>query len=145
LAFRGHYEQRLDAKHRLSVPASFRASFADGLVLLGWLDPCISIWTPDTLDQYAERVLGEMNPITPTARQLTSFFAGGAFDIQLDSAGRVTLNQSLLDHAQIEGNEVIVVGMRDHVEVWDRARWVERQKGVPAEIERIAESLEHPS
>jgi MraZ protein len=144
LAFRGHYEQRLDAKHRLSVPAGFRASFADGLVLLGWLDPCVSIWTPGAMESFEDRVLGELNPITSRARKLTGFFAGGAFDAQLDSAGRVTLNQSLLDHAGIE-TEVIVVGMRDHVEVWDRAGWRDRQKGVISEIEEIAESLDHPS
>ena len=144
MAFRGQYEHSLDAKNRLSVPARFRAAFSDGLVLVRWLDPCIAIWTPGGLTDFTDRVVGDLNPITPTARKLIGFFAGGAFDAELDSAGRVTLNQSLLDHAGI-AKEAIVVGLRDHVEVWDRGRWADAQKGVVSEIERIAESLDHPS
>ncbi|MBV9212305.1 MAG: division/cell wall cluster transcriptional repressor MraZ [Actinobacteria bacterium] len=144
MAFRGHYDHSLDAKNRLSVPARFRAALSDGLVQCRWLDPCIAIWTPDALTDFTERVVGDLNPISPRARKLLGFFAGGAFEVELDSAGRVTLNQSLLDAAGIE-REVTVVGLRDHVEVWDRARWREAQEGVVAEIERIAESLDHPS
>ena len=75
---------------------------------------------------------------------MIGFFAGGAFDAELDSAGRVTLNQSLLDHSGID-KEVVVVGHQDHVEIWDRARWAGAQQDVTREIEQIAESLDHPS
>ncbi len=144
MAFRGHYEHSLDAKNRLSVPARFRAAFSEGLVLVRWLDPCIAVWTPQGLTDFTDRAVGELNPISPKARKLIGFFAGGAFDAELDSAGRVTLNQSLLDHAGID-KEVTVVGLRDHVEVWDRGRWRQAQEGVVEEIERIAESFDHPS
>jgi MraZ protein len=52
VAFRGHFEYSLDAKNRLTIPAKFRASFSDGLVLAKWLDPCVAIFTPDGFDQF---------------------------------------------------------------------------------------------
>jgi len=144
LAFRGHFDHSLDAKNRLNVPAKFRAAFSDGLVLVRWLDPCIAVWTPEAFTSFTNRVVGELNPISPRARKVIGFFAGGAFDAELDSAGRVTLNQSLLDHSGID-KEVVVVGHQDHVEIWDRARWAGAQQDVTREIEQIAESLDHPS
>jgi len=144
LAFRGQFEHSLDAKNRLSVPARFRAQLSDGVVLSRWVDPCIAIWTPKALTDFTESVTSGLNPMTPTARKIKGFFIGGAFDAELDSSGRVTLNQTLLDHAGIE-REVTVVGLDDHIEVWDRGRWSEAQQGVVSEIERIAESLDHPS
>jgi MraZ protein len=77
-------------------------------------------------------------------RTLTRYFAGNSFDAELDSAGRVTLNAPLLAHAGIE-KEVVVVGNLDHLEVWDRKRWMEDQETLDSEIVGIAESLGHPS
>ena len=144
MAFRGQFEHSLDAKNRLSVPARFRAQFSDGLVLSRWVDPCIAIWTPNALTDFVDNVTSGHNPMGATARKIKGFFIGGAFDAELDSSGRVTLNQTLLDAAEVD-KEVIVVGLDDHVEVWDRGKWAEAQRGVIDEIQQIAESLDHPS
>ena len=144
MAFRGHFEYSLDAKNRLNIPAKFRASFSDGLVLARWLDPCIAIFTPDGFDKFNESFIGDMHPLSPERRRLTRFFSGGSFDSELDSAGRVTLNSQLLEHAGIT-REVVVVGNADHLEVWDRHRFAEDQTDLPDQVARYAESLGHPS
>jgi MraZ protein len=144
LAFRGHFEYSLDAKNRLTIPAKFRASFSDGLVLARWLDPCVAIFTPEGFDRFNDSFIGDMHPLSPERRRLTRFFSGGAFDVELDSAGRVTLNAPLLDHGGIE-KDVVVIGNVDHLEVWDRARYSDDQTDLPDQVARIAESLGHPS
>jgi MraZ protein len=144
LAFRGHFEYSLDAKNRLTIPAKFRASFSGGLVLARWLDPCIAIFTPDGFDSFNESFTGDMHPLSTERRRLTRFFSGGSFDTELDSAGRVTLNSQLLDHAGIT-REVVVVGNADHLEVWDRQRFADDQTDLPDQVARYAESLGHPS
>jgi transcriptional regulator MraZ len=144
LAFRGHFEYSLDAKNRLNIPAKFRASFSDGLVLARWLDPCLAIFTPDGFERFNESFIGDMHPLSPERRRLTRFFSGGSFDAELDSAGRVTLNSQLLEHAGIT-REVVVVGSTDHLEVWDRKRFADDQIDLPDQVARYAESLGHPS
>jgi MraZ protein len=144
LAFRGHFEYSLDAKNRLNIPAKFRASFSDGLVLARWLDPCVAIFTPDGFDKFHESFIGDIHPLAPDRRRLTRFFSGGSFDAELDSAGRVTLNAQLLEHAGIT-RDVVVVGNSDHLEVWDRKRFSEDQADLPDQVARYAESLGHPS
>jgi MraZ protein len=144
LAFRGHFDHSLDAKNRLTVPTKFRANFSSGIVLAKGLEPCITVWTPDEFDAWTNSFLSNLNPVSAERRKLTRFFAGSSFDVELDSAGRVTLNAPLLAHARIE-KEVVLVGNLDHLEVWDRKTWQSDQDQLADEIVGIAESLGHPS
>jgi MraZ protein len=144
MAFRGHFDYSLDAKNRLNVPAKFRAAFSSGVVLAKGLEPCVAVWAPDTFERWTESFLSNLNPVSPERRKLTRYFAGSSFDAELDSAGRVTLNQALIEHAGIQ-KEVVIVGNLDHIEIWDRDRWGDDQQALNAEVAGIAESLGHPS
>jgi MraZ protein len=144
MAFRGHFDYSLDAKNRLNVPAKFRAAFSSGVVLAKGLEPCVAVWAPDTFERWTESFLSNLNPVSPERRKLTRYFAGSSFDAELDSAGRVTLNQALIEHAGIQ-KEVVIVGNLDHLEIWDRDRWNDDQQALNAEVAGIAESLGHPS
>ena len=144
MAFRGHFDHALDAKNRLNVPAKVRAAFSGGMVLAQGLEPCATIWVPDEFERWTQSFLSNLNPLSPERRKLTRYFAGTSFDAELDSAGRVTLNQALIDHAGID-REVVIVGNLDHLEVWDRDKWIADQRELSDEIVEIAESLGHPS
>jgi transcriptional regulator MraZ len=144
LAFRGHFEFSLDAKNRLTLPAKLRASFSGGLVLAKWIDPCVAIFTPEDFDAFKTSFMRELHPLSAQRRQLNRFFNGGAFDVELDAAGRVTLNGPLLDHAGVS-KDVVILGADDHLEVWDRARYADDQADLPAQIAQIAESVGNPS
>jgi MraZ protein len=104
----------------------------------------VTIWVPDEFERWTQSFLSNLNPLSPERRKLTRYFAGTSFDAELDSAGRVTLNQALTDHALID-REVVIVGNLDHLEVWDRRRWGEERSALNQEISGIAESLGHPS
>ena len=144
MAFRGHFHYSLDAKNRLNVPPKFRAAFSEGVVLAKALEPCVGIWTPEAFRRFTESFLPDLNPLSSERRKLTRYFAANSFDAELDAAGRLTLNPALLEHAGIE-REVVLAGVLDHVEVWDRDRWLADQGELDAEVVQIAESLGHPS
>ena len=143
MAFRGQYDHSLDAKNRLNLPARFRPAFAGGVVLAKGLDTCVDVWTPDDFEAYTQSFLADLNPVSGERRKLTRWVAANAFDLEMDSAGRVTLNASLLGHAGID-KDVVVSGAIDHLEIWDRARWHQVQDGLRAEVPDIAENLGGP-
>ena len=144
MAFRGQFEQTLDAKKRLNVPAKFRPAFADGVVLAKAIEPCVAIWSPTGFDEWTQSFLGNLNPVSKERRSLARYFAGNSWDVELDSAGRITLGAPLLEHSGIE-KDLVVVGNIDHLEVWDRATWQSDQQDLSREVVQIAESLGHPS
>jgi len=144
MAFRGHFEHSLDAKHRLSIPSRFRAAFASGLVLAKDSDACISVWTPEAHEHTVGRALQEKNPLHPEYKRLQRFFQANSFDLELDSSGRVTLPPPLMSHAGVE-KEVVVAGVGDHLEVWGSERWREEQEALDASIGEVTASLGDPS
>ena len=91
-----------------------------------------------------ERALAGSNPMGSQYRKLSRFYQGNSFEIDLDASGRVTLPPPLLAHAGIE-KEVVVVGVGDHLEVWDKGRWTREQEALDAQIEEVTESLGNPS
>ena len=52
MAFRGTFDHTLDAKNRLTIPAKFRASLAEGVVLSKGIERCVQVWTPRAYDAY---------------------------------------------------------------------------------------------
>jgi transcriptional regulator MraZ len=144
LAFRGHYQHSLDAKNRLSIPARFRAAFSSGVVLAKDPDTCVAVWTQQRHESILERALDGLNPMTSQHKKLSRYFQANSFEVELDSAGRVTLPPALLEHASIE-REAVVAGVGDHLEVWGKQSWDAQQAALDAEIEEVTEQLGHAS
>jgi MraZ protein len=140
LAFRGQHEHSLDAKDRLTIPARWRAALADGVVLLEELDPCVSIYPVAAYGELTQRFLGRLNPLSREGRMMKRRFHGRSRDEGLDSAGRVRLPHHLIEHAGLAGN-CIVIGVDDHLEVWNPERWAEHDAQIEAEADRMAEEL----
>ncbi len=130
MTFRGTFDHTLDAKNRLTVPARFRASLSDGVVIAKAVDPCVAVWTPAEYDAYVAAALANLNPLSPQARNLQRFFSANAVETELDAAGRIMVPAFLLDHGGL-AKDVVVTGSGPCLEIWDRAAWA-------AENERLA-------
>jgi MraZ protein len=146
LIFRGTFEHALDAKHRLTVPAKFRAALAGGAVLaasheVSEGDPrCVSIWTAEAYEAYTAQTLAGLNPSSPKARELKRFFFNDSFDAELDSANRLMIPTTLMRYAGLD-KEVIVTGSGECIEVWDRESYERYREQVLTRIPDITASL----
>ena len=132
--FRGTFDHTLDAKNRLTVPARYRATLAEGVVIAMPVDlkPCVGIWRPEDYESYTQRALAELPPLSPRLTELERFFYGCSQDAELDAAGRIMVPGFLGEHAELQ-KEVVVVGVGDRLELWDRGRWNDHR---PALLER---------
>ena len=146
MIFRGTFEHALDAKHRLTVPAKFRASLSAGVVLAASQEVSsgsprsVSIWTPESYESFAAQTLSGLNPSSPTARELKRFFFNSSFDSELDSANRLMIPPPLMRYASLD-KEVIVTGSGECIEVWDRKSYDAYHEDVLTRIPDIAASL----
>lgn len=120
--FIGSYEHNVDPKNRLFVPAKFR----DGLtgtfnisVFRSKEFPCIQCFREDKFQPYVEQVI-ESEPDINLQRRLQIWYLGFASDVTVDSQGRINIPQKLLDKAKIE-KEALIIGMGNHVEIWNPA------------------------
>ncbi len=139
--FTGEYRHTLDDKGRLAVPARFRAQLEDGAVVSRWIDGCLAIHTRTGWDALAEKVAAL--PITDAASRLfgRSIFAG-ASETEIDRQGRILLPSYLREGIGLEG-EAVVVGSRDHAEIWAPATWADYRRAMddPAAFAQAIQGL----
>jgi MraZ protein len=141
-SFRGTFDYTLDAKNRLTVPARFRAALSEGVVMAKGTEPCVVLWTPDDYDAFTTSMLDSFHPLSEDREKLERFYASSSHDTELDSAGRVGVPPFLMQHAGLE-KDVVVIGARNRIEVWDRAKWGRVDDQLVADVREIRSRVSH--
>ena len=143
MAFRGQYEHSLDSKDRLTIPSRFRAALDEGVVLLEELDPCVSVYPVQAFGELTRRFLGNLNPLSSKGRMMRRRFHARARDESLDSAGRVRLTSHLIEYAALD-RACVIVGVDDHLEIWEPGRWAAHEAEIQASAGEMAEQMAAP-
>jgi MraZ protein len=136
----GEYEHTIDDKNRLTLPARFRRAFEDGIVVTRGLDGCLYAWTPVAWENYRDTTLSALHPLSQEGRRMHRHFFSGASETAPDKQGRVSIPPALLEHAKL-GRDVVVAGVNDRLEIWDRAAWKRELAEVEGSAEDVAERL----
>ncbi len=137
--FLGEYKHSIDYKGRLSVPKKFRGQLKKESVLTKGLDRCLFLYPSEGWETISNRV--KELPVTASdARAFGRYLFSGATEIEFDQLGRIFIPEYLRDYAGLK-KEVVVVGVLDRIEIWDKPRWTRMRKDVEAKGEEIAEKL----
>jgi MraZ protein len=67
-------------------------------------------------------------------------FFSGESEAEIDKQGRVMIPVQLIEHAKL-GKEVVIAGVNDRLEIWDRAAWRKELAEVEGSAEDVAERL----
>jgi len=119
--FTGEYRHSVDDKGRIAVPAKFRVQLGAGAVVSRWLDDCLAIHTEQGWAALAARVAAL--PVTDqAARRFQRHIFAGAAEVEPDRQGRILVPAFLRDEISL-ASEAVVVGSRDHAEIWVPATW----------------------
>jgi MraZ protein len=137
--FLGEHQHTLDAKGRVSLPAKFRNQLGGSVTVAQGLDRSLYVFQPEDYDRFMTDLLAKSD-FNPKVREIRRFFASGAVEVPLDSAGRVSLTPKLREWASLS-KDVVVIGSGDRIELWDSARW-DAYNGATAEnVEALAQEL----
>lgn len=138
--FFGEYEHTIDDKNRLTLPSRFRQSFADGVVVTRGIEPCLAVYTRDGWDEFVGSRLAGLDRFSREARDMRRYLFPGTVETELDKQGRVTLPVGLMAKAEL-GRDVVVAGVGEYLEVWDRDAWRVQLEDVERRAEVVAERL----
>ena len=136
----GEFEHTIDDKNRLTLPARFRDHFGEGIVLTRGMDGCLFAYTRAEWQKLADDRLATLDPLSKESRRMRRFFFSAAQDAELDKQGRLMLPGALIEHAKLQ-RDVVVAGVYDHLEIWDRAAWRTELAEVEGSAEHVAERL----
>jgi MraZ protein len=138
--FLGEFEHTIDEKSRLTLPAKFREELAGGLVVTRGMDGCLYAYPVSRWGDLVASRLGSFDVLSRDDRMMQRYFFAAAAEAKPDRQGRIMLPAPLVKHAKL-GREVIVAGVHDHLEIWDRAAWREQVADVEGRAEHVAERL----
>ncbi len=136
----GEYEHTIDDKNRLTLPARFRQSFADGVVITRGIEPCLAVYTKNGWEDFSSSRLSGLDRFSREARDMRRYLFSGTVESELDKQGRVTLPANLMAKADL-GRDVIVAGAGDCLEVWDRDGWRVQLEDIERRADVVAERL----
>ncbi|MEK7269627.1 MAG: division/cell wall cluster transcriptional repressor MraZ [Planctomycetota bacterium] len=144
MLFIGEYEHTLDEKNRLMVPSRLRecmdeALAVEGIYVTRGFEGCLYIYPKRHFDAVVEQL--QKAPFTRAqSRSLQRLFFSQAAFCPWDKQGRILIPEGLKEMAGIV-REVTLVGVSDHIEVWDRERWKGFRRTNDGQFETLAETV----
>jgi MraZ protein len=122
----GEYFHAIDAKSRLTIPAKLREAIDSsqegyGFVAVRGYDEVLYLYTPATY----RKIAPQFNPrlqARPEVRKYQRLAYGLAENVEVDKLGRVLIPDNTLRRCGLT-RDVAIVGVQDHIEVWDKGRW----------------------
>ena len=122
--FLSTYENRIDKKGRVSVPASFRSYLSNlgynGVICYpSFNNLCIEAWPQDRIEKISNAI-DALNPFDEKKDFFATSILSESINLQFDSEGRISLTTKLLKHAKIN-NSMLFVGQGKTFQIWEPA------------------------
>ncbi len=116
------YENKLDKKGRVSVPASFRSHLSNlgynGVVCYpSFTNQSIEAWPQDRIEKISNAI-DALNPFEEKKDYFATSILSESINLQFDSEGRISLTPKLLKHAKIK-NSMLFVGQGKTFQIWE--------------------------
>ena len=122
--FLGEYNPNITAGSRIVLPKKHRDEIKGDVVILSkGFEGCIFVfgkedWV-DLVQNRIEKRRGDAN-----LEEFERYIYPSAVEVSIDLQGRIVIPSNLLDFAGVN-KEASVIGVGDHVEIWNRGTWVE--------------------
>ena len=120
--FLSSYENKLDKKGRVSVPATFR-SHLNSLGYNGFITypsfnySALEGCSQDRIEKLSNTI-DTLNPFEEKRDYFATSILSESINLQFDTEGRVSLTEKLLKHANIKNN-ILFVGLGKTFQIWD--------------------------
>jgi MraZ protein len=137
--FIGEYTHSLDDKKRLSVPAKFRKELGKKAFVTLGLNKCLSLYPTKRWNEFAEK-LSKLSMGKTEDRGFSRAMLSGAFEVEIDSIGRILIPDALKEYAGLH-EKVVLTGVYDRVEVWEESAWKTYKSQMLTDTDRMAEEL----
>ena len=125
MIFRGRFEYTIDPKGRVNIPSRFREQLSDtGLetVVITNYSGCLYASPAGEWERIEEKLASKVSSVNRKKNAFVRFFVGGAVEVTPDKQGRILIPPSLRSYAGLD-KEVVILGMPNRFEIWDRERW----------------------
>lgn len=140
MALTGTFQRSLDDKQRLAIPKRLRDAMGeaelDELYVAPEISRSLSVFSPPAFERRAARI-EQLPSARSSVTDYLRLYYSQAERVEIDSQGRIRLPERLLKFAKLK-QDVVLLGVHDHVEIWDSGLWEEFLREHSEEFDRLA-------
>ena len=120
--FLSSYENKLDKKGRVSVPATFRShlsslGYNSFISYPSFNHSALEACSQDRIEKLSQTI-DSLNPFEEKRDYFATSVLSESINLQFDTEGRVSFTEKLLDHAKIKNN-ILFVGLGKTFQIWE--------------------------
>jgi MraZ protein len=139
----GSFHRSLDEKSRFAIPRKLRDALVHPthstvLYLTPGTDASLALYSEEAFSRLAEK-LAQGSPADLDNRTFGRLFYAQAQCVELDRLGRIRIPPDLIALGRLS-KEIVLLGVRDHLEIWDKPRWDEYLTQKQPRYDEIAEN-----
>lgn len=135
----GQFQHNLDVKKRLSIPAKWRSIFGEKIIVTSGLDKSLFIFSEIEWSKIASSI-SEKGFMNIDNRNFSRLILSNAFDLSIDSHGRVLLPEHLIKYANLK-TEIVLAGNYNRAEIWNKDEFQKLMDGVNKNADVIADRM----
>ena len=136
----GSFTHNLDDKGRLMIPRKMREELGYKVYIMKGFDGSLSLYHEERYQKLVEE-FSRLSFNQSKVRDYLRLQFASTYEMEVDKLGRVQIPTALLTKYGIS-KEVLVLGIGDHIEVWDKAKYEEYENSIRDEFESIAENID---
>jgi len=131
--FLGEYNPNITEGSRISLPKKFREQISSAEVILSkGFEKCIFVYDPQEWSSNVQKQVENLNG-SLNKSDLERYLYTSATESAVDSQGRMVIPANLKDYAGID-TKTAVIGVGDHIEIWDQDKWQEHVEKISREL-----------
>lgn len=135
----GSYNQLMDIRGRMSFPIKLREILGEQFYVTRGMGGCLFAFSEEDFNILSDRI--NALPLSKGIN-LRRFFISWAEKVTVDKQGRILITQNLRSFAGLD-KEIVVTGVGDRAEIWDKSRWDEFNNSINEnEIMQCMEELD---
>lgn len=137
--FLGRFFFNMDSKGRITLPAKLREELGEGFYVTNGYEGCLNIYDSRGWAEFSGKIK-RLPPTNKAARFMQRTFLSGADRPEPDKQGKILITPPHRQYAGLS-KEIVILGVGDHIEVWDLQRWNDYNSDNMS-IEEAAEELD---
>ena len=140
--FRGRSVHTIDSKNRMSIPSGFRVELerrSERAPILTNQNTCLALYPYEDWCEFEDRLVS-LSAVDPDVQAFARFMVSGANECPIDKQGRILVPSTLREFANLD-RHVMVAGVGNHLEFWDKARFDEELTKTQARFSEISQAV----
>ena len=125
LKFRGKYDHSIDEKGRLSFPSRYREvlrQYDTGILIVIPWDDHLRLYPLAEWESLENKLKAEDSDQLENLDKILRYFESESYECTLDKQGRVLIPPALRADLGLK-KDIVLIGMIERVEIWDKDTW----------------------